>query len=110
MTCVRIPNGTITLADEVDADPAWDLRTRAGREQEIFAQLRTFGGFTVFWATENALRARTLDRLQDEGKITTEPAQFPWTKARVTDDPMPSPVEAGPGAVSPSLPPLRLVD
>lgn len=56
---------------------------KLGRRGEVLAQIRAFGGFTVFWATANLGRARMLETLEKEGAIACEPAGFPWTKARI---------------------------
>ena len=34
-----------------------DLRTREGNEKEVIRQVLEFGGFSIFWVTENQKRA-----------------------------------------------------
>ncbi len=64
-----------------------DLRTWEGREAEIIDQVRCYGGFTVFWITENRLRAHVATKLHDSGMLVTEPAVFPWIKAAISRSP-----------------------
>ena len=83
MTCFRIPNGIVTLADEIESSQLdHDLRTRKGREEEVLAQIREYGGFSVFWATESQKRAHAIDRLQTTGAISRNRGvrkdAFPW--------------------------------
>lgn len=86
MTCVRIPGGILTIADEVEPDPSWDLRTLDGREKEVLKQIRVYGGFDVFWATANRVRARAIDRLSEQKKIRRlEGARFPWCKYEIVE-------------------------
>ena len=79
MTCVRITNGIVCFADEVETT-SLDLRTRDGRESEVLAQIRQFGGFSGFWATENLKRAYAIGRLTKAGKIQMVESDrpFPW--------------------------------
>lgn len=57
-----------------------DLRTKAGREEEIINYVRDHGGFGVFWAIENQKRACAVDRLISSGVIkeTFPRGQFPF--------------------------------
>jgi hypothetical protein len=58
-----------------------DLRTRAGRDWEVIAKIRTDGGFSVFWGCENLARANAIARLTNSGKIDQVPGGlFPWCK------------------------------
>jgi len=78
MTCVKIGNGIIYLEKEV-SDLNVDLRTRQGREFEVLEQVRQFGGFPVFWATENQKRAHAIDRVSGSGQIVRQQGDlFPW--------------------------------
>lgn len=40
-----------------------DLR-KARVDGEIIAQVKTYGGFSVFWATDNMERAKAIERLR----------------------------------------------
>ncbi len=56
-----------------------DLRTRAGRRQEIIDQVREHGGFSVFWATENHLRAWVATEMIKSGELADDkPSRYPW--------------------------------
>jgi hypothetical protein len=58
-----------------------DLRTRAGREDEVIQKIRTDGGFSVFWGCENLGRAHAIARLTNAGKIDQlRGGVFPWCK------------------------------
>jgi hypothetical protein len=58
-----------------------DLRTRAGREEEVIAKIRADGGFSVFWGCENQARANAIARLTNSGKIDQlAGGLFPWCK------------------------------
>ena len=62
-----------------------DLRTRAGRREEILAHIREHGGFSAFWASENQLRAVVLTEMIDRGDIQTDISLgFPNTIATIT--------------------------
>lgn len=62
-----------------------DLRTRAGREEEIINAIRKDGGLSVFWATENQVRAGAVDRLIRNGTIKRimPIGQFPFCEYEV---------------------------
>jgi hypothetical protein len=60
-----------------------DLRTRSGREEECLEQIREYGGFSCFWATEFLTRAHALQRLIDSKRIRTRTRMFPWTDAKI---------------------------
>jgi hypothetical protein len=61
-----------------------DRRTRAGREAEVIQKIRTDGGFSVFWGSENSGRGNAIARLTIAGEITQlEGALYPWCKMRV---------------------------
>ena len=63
-----------------------DLRTRAGRRKEILAQIRENEGFSIFWITENPLRARVAMDMKNSGEIETwnNLREFPWIKAIIS--------------------------
>lgn len=63
-----------------------DLRTREGRRSEILDQIREYGGVSIFWITENALRARIAMDMQNSGEIETwnDLRGFPWISAAIT--------------------------
>ena len=64
-----------------------DLRTRAGREAEVIAKIRTDGGFSVFWGCENQARANAIARLTTAGKIDQlRGSLFPWCKMVIKAD------------------------
>jgi len=72
------------------------------RESEVLKQIETHGGFSVFWATELQSRAKTIDRLSNDGLIERVPGgQFPWCPYRVryvNAGPMkPRPISEEPG-------------
>jgi hypothetical protein len=87
VTCIPFGNGVVCVAREVEPaelrKKGIDLRTRKGREREVLEQVRQHGGFTIFWVTENLMRACAATRLQKHKVIITEPGAFPWTKARL---------------------------
>lgn len=64
-----------------------DLRTKAGREEEIIQEIKEYGGLSIFWATENQTRAGAVDRLIEQGKIKRiEPTPpFPFVKYEVIE-------------------------
>ena len=68
VTCIPFETptgaGVVCVADEVEITGV-DLRTREGREAEVLAQIREYGGFSGFWATESLKRAYAIDRLTD---------------------------------------------
>jgi len=63
----------------------FDLRTTKGRKQEILDQIQQYGGFSIFWITENKLRACVGDQMQKSGEIITDNSKgFPWIAATIT--------------------------
>jgi len=64
-----------------------DLRTRAGRRKEILDQIRENEGFSIFWVTENQLRAIVATDMQNSGEIETwnNPRGFPWINAIISE-------------------------
>lgn len=52
------------------------------QEAAVLAQIRARRGFSVFWATETAARAKAIDRLQKRGVIAPRPGKsygsYPW--------------------------------
>ena len=64
-----------------------DLRTRAGRRKEILDQVRENEGFSIFWVTENPLRAKVAMEMQNSGEIETwnNPRGFPWINAIISE-------------------------
>jgi hypothetical protein len=74
----------VCVAQEVEVRV--DRRTRRGSELEAVEQVRRFGGFTVFWATDDMRRARALERLSDRGvivRLRRQPRPFPWCAYRL---------------------------
>jgi len=63
-----------------------DLRTREGRRQEVLEEIRDYGGFSIFWVTENQLRACVAQDMQDSGEIITDNKThgFPWIGAKIS--------------------------
>lgn len=63
-----------------------DLRTRAGRREEVLEQIRDYGGFSIFWVTENHLRACVAQDMRDSGEISTDNKThgFPWIGAKTS--------------------------
>ena len=63
-----------------------DLRTRAGRREEVLEQIRDRGGFSVFWITENYLRACVAQEMKESGEIITDNKTrgFPWIGAKIS--------------------------
>lgn len=63
-----------------------DLRTRQGREAEVAEQVEREGGFSVFWATENRVRAHAICRLEDAGRLVRQgESPFPWCRYRMAN-------------------------
>lgn len=60
-----------------------DLRTKAGRREEILDHVRQHGGFSAFWATENPLRARMLEQMCETGELDTDPLGYPFVAATI---------------------------
>ena len=54
-----------------------------GREAEVISKILVDGGFRVFWATENQLRADAIDRLEAAGRIVRDGGKYPWCKYEV---------------------------
>ena len=61
-----------------------DLRTRAGREDEIRERVRKYGGFSVFWITEHPSRATAAEHMKKRGELKAKTSRYPWTTARLT--------------------------
>lgn len=62
-----------------------DLRTRYGRETEVLKQVAKYGGFSIFWATENAARANAICRLEKRNAISEiKGAPYPWCKFQIS--------------------------
>lgn len=56
-----------------------DLRTKAGRRAEIISQVKKFGGFSVFWITENHLRAIVGTEMLKRGELVeSKKSEYPW--------------------------------
>jgi hypothetical protein len=52
--------------------------------KDIISQINRNEGFSVFWACDNAHRAKMLDRLATDGEIVYhEEAPFPWIPAKL---------------------------
>jgi hypothetical protein len=64
-----------------------DLRTKAGRREEILNQVREDGGFSIFWVTENYLRAVVATQMQESGEIVTDNKKrpYPWITAWIPE-------------------------
>ncbi len=64
-----------------------DLRTKAGRREEVLNQVREDGGFSIFWVTENYLRAVVAQQMQESGEIETDNTKhpYPWIAARIPE-------------------------
>jgi len=61
-----------------------DLRTRKGRRSEIVEQVKRAGGFSIFWITENQLRAHVGQRMMDDGSLKeVKKCSFPWYELKV---------------------------
>jgi len=65
--------------------PSPDLRTRAGRRQGILDYVRENGGYSIFWVTENHLRACVATDMVQSGELETdtESRGFPWIGAKI---------------------------
>jgi len=59
---------------------AADLRTRSGQEASVIEQIREYGGFSIFWATETQRRACAIERLQKRGEISRIGGSYPFCK------------------------------
>lgn len=56
-----------------------DRRTKAGRRDEIIAEVQEWGGFSIFWITEHQLRAIVGTEMMDRGELVeTRKSSFPW--------------------------------
>lgn len=60
----------------------FDKRTREGQEREVLGYVRTFGGLSIFWITDNQKRANAVQRLEDSGRIVrhmrSKRNKYPW--------------------------------
>ena len=54
-----------------------DLRTKAGREEEVLQEIRDYRGLSTFWVTECQARACAADRLINSGRIKRT-GEFPF--------------------------------
>lgn len=63
-----------------------DLRTKVGRREEILEQIREHEGFSIFWVSENPLRALVAMEMQKSGEIETwnNLRGFPWIYAVIS--------------------------
>jgi hypothetical protein len=62
------------------------LRKHPGKtaRDEVLAQVREFGGFSVFWVTANQPRARAADLLANTGVIVGDgESPFPWNRYKI---------------------------
>lgn len=60
------------------------LSTTKGREAEIISYIKQHGRFSVFWASENFLRAVVLTKMIQDGRIIVKNSPgYPFTKARL---------------------------
>lgn len=57
-----------------------DLRTAKGRRREIIEQVTQNGGFSVFWVTENPLRAKVATEMFRSGELKDvgDGGSYPW--------------------------------
>ena len=64
-----------------------DLRTKAGREEEIIQKIIDSGGLSIFWATENQARACAIDRLIMKVKIKRKDCAhiFPFVEYEILE-------------------------
>ena len=77
-TCVHIPNGVICFDNDIGDDWLKKHRGKTPRD-EVIAQVRTFGGFSVFWVTSNQGRALAAEALGKDGTIVrADGGTFPW--------------------------------
>jgi hypothetical protein len=62
-----------------------DLRTRAGRRKEIIDKIQRHRGFSIFWVTDNHLRAVVAEEMERAGEIVTDNKThgFPWLGAKI---------------------------
>jgi hypothetical protein len=61
-----------------------DMRTRAGREEEIRERVKKYSGFTSRWIAGNAKRAAAADAMLKRGEMQVRKGPFPWNDARMT--------------------------
>ncbi len=72
--------------NSVESHCSHSLRTRKGREAEVIGQVKSHGGFSVFWATENQAKANAIMRLSSTGKIErTKLGRYPWCPYRLIE-------------------------
>lgn len=57
-------------AKKKDGKP--DLRTRAGRRAEIIERVRVHGGYSIFWITDNDLRAAVSTEMVQSGELVID--------------------------------------
>lgn len=56
----------------------------AKRRKAVIDYITERGGFSVFWATDNRMRAVLLDRMVAAGEIVVDlKCPFPWSNAEV---------------------------
>lgn len=80
----------ISIAKEVDVlrkNKGKPAAFKANTREHVLAQIREFGGFTVFWATENQKRAKVIDAMSHSGEIVRVPDRgFPWCAYEIKGD------------------------
>lgn len=82
---VRIAH--LCCAAEVDSFGCGDLRTARGRRNEVLKSVRELGGFTVFWVTDNYLRAKAADYLIERGIIVPgDERPYPWCSYQLAEE------------------------
>lgn len=60
-----------------------DLRTKEGRRQEILEQVAEDGGFSIFWITENQLRAKVGEEMVKKGELVEISRRFPYYRMEI---------------------------
>jgi len=64
------------------ADPGhW--ASRHAKEAEVLMEVAKYGGFSIFWATENQQRAHAIERLIESGAIIRGEDSYPWCAYRI---------------------------
>lgn len=58
-------------------------RTKEGQENIVLREIKANGGFTIFWATDNQRRAKTVDWLIESGKIIRGKDVYPWCSYKI---------------------------
>ncbi len=62
-----------------------DERTMDGAEDLVLAQIRAYGGFSVWWVEESAKMGTAILRLESSGTIRRTGGAYPFAEYEVVD-------------------------